>query len=64
MVITKELTMKKYIMDRKVLMVSATKTVKIECKHGAKHRKHGKKSHETVTKLHRWKDDESTKKKQ
>lgn len=63
MVITKELTMKKYIMDRKVLMVSATKTVKIECKHGAKHRKHGKKYHETVTKLHRWKDDESTKKK-
>lgn len=55
--------MKKSIMDRKVLMVSATKTVKIECKHGAKHRKHGKKYHETVTKLHRWKDDESTKKK-
>lgn len=39
--------MKKYIMDRKVLMVSATKTVKTECKHGAKHRKHGKK----ITKL-------------
>lgn len=55
--------MKKYIMDRKVLMVSATKTVKTECKHGAKHRKHGKKYHEAVTKLHRWKDDESTKKK-